>query len=166
MGVQNWRMASRDNNNINIEVVITVYNHPILTHSNCHLTWRMPFIIVWRWGVIKECQVEEDQELWSYDFAELFTSVPVDKLVDFIKCKLEDDPTLWGWSNMSHQQVSSLLEFCLGCTYFVFNGPFCRKIHGVAMGYMIVWCMHGWHWGEGHSNPIGGRGMWTIPTWS
>ena len=31
------------------------------------------------------------------------------------------------------QQMCSLLEFCLGCTYFVFNGQFNRQIHRAAV---------------------------------
>ena len=32
------------------------------------------------------------------------------------------------------QGMCTLLEFCLGCTYFLYDGHFYRQIHGAAMG--------------------------------
>ena len=84
--------------------------------------------------VIKDFRVEHDEELRSYDVSALFTSVPVDKAVHIIQRKLEDDPLLPERTKLTPANVARLLEFCLNCTYFVYNGQFYRQIHGAAMG--------------------------------
>ena len=64
----------------------------------------------------------------------LFTSVPVDKAVHVIQCKLEDDPLLPERTKLTPADVARLLEICLNCTYFVYNVQFYRQIHRAAMG--------------------------------
>ena len=73
-----------------------------------------------------DSQVAESEELRSYDVSALFTSVPVDKAVEVIRRKLEKDNTLKSRTN--------LLNFCLSCTYFVWDDEFYKQIHGAAMG--------------------------------
>lgn len=83
---------------------------------------------------IKNERVEEDEELRSYDVTALFTSVPVDKALKIIQARLEDDNTLSERTRLSAKHVAKLLEVCLKCTYFVYNGNFYQQIHGAAMG--------------------------------
>ncbi|XP_072019492.1 uncharacterized protein [Amphiura filiformis] len=83
---------------------------------------------------IKDERVEEDEELRSYDVTALFTSVPVDKALTIIQARLESDNTLSERTRLSATQVTKLLDVCLRCTYFVYNGVFYQQIHGAAMG--------------------------------
>jgi uncharacterized protein YifE (UPF0438 family) len=85
--------------------------------------------------LVRNFRVEQDQELRSYDVTALFTSVPVNKAVECIRRKLEADVTLKQRTDMSPAEICRLLELCLSCTYFVFDGQFYRQIHGPAMGY-------------------------------
>ena len=73
---------------------------------------------------IKDERVEDDEELRSYDVTALFTSVPIDKALHIIQSRLESDKTLCDRTRLSPKQVVKLLEVCLRCTYFVYNGIF------------------------------------------
>jgi hypothetical protein len=84
--------------------------------------------------LVRNFRVEHDQELRSYNVTALFTSVPVNKAVDCIRRKLEADVTLKQRTDMSPADICRVLELCLSCTYFVFDGQFYRQIHGAAMG--------------------------------
>ncbi|XP_072038548.1 uncharacterized protein [Amphiura filiformis] len=83
---------------------------------------------------IKNETVEEDEELRSYDVTALFTFVPVDKALRIIQARLEQDNTLSDRTRLSAAHVTKLLEVCLNCTYFVYNGNYYQQIHGAAMG--------------------------------
>ena len=54
-------------------------------------------------------------------------------MVACIKRKLEADDILQEKTNMSTAEISTLLNFCLNCTYFVFNWQYYRQIRRVAM---------------------------------
>ena len=84
--------------------------------------------------VIQAHNIHPQEELRSYDVTALFTSVPVEKAVECIRKKLEEDLTLHKRTNMSPGDVCTLLEFCLSCTYFLYDGQYYRQIHGAAMG--------------------------------
>ena len=83
---------------------------------------------------MKKLKVEEDEELRSYDVSALFTSVPVDKALVVIKRKLEEDTTLHKRTPLSPEDITTLLEKCLRCTYFLYRGEYYLQIHGAAMG--------------------------------
>jgi hypothetical protein len=78
--------------------------------------------------------LEEDEELRSYDVSALFTSVPVDKAMEVIRKKLEEDDTLYERTPLSPDDIIKLLDLCLRCTYFSFQGVYYLQIHGAAMG--------------------------------
>ncbi|XP_033108664.1 uncharacterized protein LOC117110160 [Anneissia japonica] len=84
--------------------------------------------------LMKNKRVEEDEELRSYDVTALFTSVPVDKSLEIIHTRLQNDPTLNNRTTVTPQQIIKLLKVCLRCTYFVYNGTFYQQIRGAAMG--------------------------------
>ncbi|XP_033117319.1 uncharacterized protein LOC117117198 [Anneissia japonica] len=79
--------------------------------------------------LIKNKRVEEDEELRSYEVTALFTSVPVDKSLEIIHTRLQNDPTLSNRTTVTPQQIIKLLEVCLRCTY-----TFYQQIRGAAMG--------------------------------
>ena len=106
--------------------------------------------------------VMTDEELRSYDVSALFTSVPdvlsplvgktehhvknskdfaeyvkklkVDKAMDVIRRKLEEDESLSKRTPLSPIDIITLLEKCLKCTYFLHKGQYYLQVHGAAMG--------------------------------
>ena len=58
--------------------------------------------------------------LSSYDVTALFTSVPIDPVLNIIKDLLEKDDTLSNKTVLSVQNIIELLGFCLHNTYFCF----------------------------------------------
>ena len=85
-------------------------------------------------SLIKNKRVEEDEVLISYDVSALFTSVPVNKALTVIHERLVSDETLVERTPLSASHVTKLLEICLQCTYFTFDGAYYLQIHGAAMG--------------------------------
>ena len=73
---------------------------------------------------LKTQKLEEDECLMSFDVKALFTSVPVQPALKIIQRLLEQDQNLQHRTSMSVNQIISLLEFCLGSTYFTFKGRF------------------------------------------
>ena len=85
-------------------------------------------------SIIRHLRVEPEEELRSYDVSALFTSVTVDKAIEVIRARLELDTTLHERTPLQVPDVVKLLELCLKCTYFVFQGEFYQQIHGASMG--------------------------------
>ena len=73
----------------------------------------------------------------SFDVKALFTSVPVQPSIQIVKQRLQQDNTLPQRTSMSIQQITSLLEFCLSHTYFLFQGKYYEQVQGAAMGSPI-----------------------------
>ena len=82
---------------------------------------------------VKSLKVGPDEELRSYDVSTLFTSVSVDKAMDIIRRKLEDE-SLSTRAPLSPNDLIMLLEKCLNCTYFLHKDQFYLQVHGTAMG--------------------------------
>ena len=80
---------------------------------------------------VKTLRVGLEEELRSYDVSALFTSFPVKKALDVIRKRLEKDGTLNERTPLSLDDIITLLEKCLNCTYFVYQGQY---FHGAAMG--------------------------------
>ena len=64
----------------------------------------------------------------------LFTSVPINPVLDIIKERLTSDQDLHKRTTMSVNQIIRLLEFCLNSTSFIYQGQFYQQIEGAAMG--------------------------------
>ncbi|CAH1253587.1 CAD [Branchiostoma lanceolatum] len=102
---------------------------PLVGKSEHHIVNSQQFA-----ELIKHRRVEEDEELCSFDVVSLFTSVPVNKALDIILRRLQEDSTLPQRSTLSPTQIVNLLKVCLDCTYFLYDGNFYQQIHGAAMG--------------------------------
>lgn len=103
--------------------------NPIVGKTEHHIKNSQQFA-----DIIKHYRVEDDEELRSYDVSALFTSVPVDNALEIIKNKLANDNTLADRTKLTPEDVTILLEFCLKCTYFVYNDQYYLQVHGAAMG--------------------------------
>ena len=86
---------------------------------------------------IQKVKLKPGEVTTSYDVKALFTSVPVDPSISIVKQKLHQDPTLPQRTNMSIQQIVTLLEFCLKNTTFLFQCKYYEWVHGVAMASPI-----------------------------
>ena len=64
-------------------------------------------------------------------------SVPVDKAMDVIRRKLEEDESLSKRTPLSPRDIITLLERCLKCTYFLYKGQYYLQVHGAAMGSLV-----------------------------
>jgi len=84
--------------------------------------------------VITDKTVQPDEKLVSYDVSALFTSVPVDKALEVIRERLVNDTTLSQRTSLCPEDIIRLLDVCVKCTYFVYDGVYYQQIHGAAMG--------------------------------
>ena len=82
-------------------------------------------------------KLEPGETITSFDVKALFTSVPVQPSIQIVKQRLQQDNTLPQRTSMSIQQITSLLEFCLSHTYFLFQGKYYEQVQGAAMGSPI-----------------------------
>ena len=86
---------------------------------------------------LRSLKLEKDECLMSFDAKALFTSVPIQPATHVIQKLLEEDQDLKQRTSMSVNHIISLLEFCLGSTYFTFKGRFYEQQEGAAMGSPI-----------------------------
>ena len=86
---------------------------------------------------LRSLKLEKDECLMSFDVKALFTSIPIQPAINVIQKLLEEDQELKHKTSMSVKHITSLLEFCLGSTYFTFNGSFYEQQEGTAMGSPI-----------------------------
>ena len=57
----------------------------------------------------------------SFDAVSLFTAIPVQKTCHYIRTKLEQDNTLTLRTNLTINDIISLLDFTLSNNYFIYN---------------------------------------------
>ena len=102
---------------------------PLVGLSTHHLQNTKDFI-----QQLKDVKLQQDESIISYDVKALFTSVPIQPVLNIIKNKLENDQDLKQRTSMSVHHITSLLEYCLRSTYFVFQGKYYEQLEGAAMG--------------------------------
>ena len=102
---------------------------PLVGMSTHHLQNTKDFI-----QQLKEVKLQQDETIISYDVKALFSSVPIQPVLNIIKNKLENDQQLQQRTSMSVSQITSLLEYCFRSTYFVFQGEYYEQLEGAAMG--------------------------------
>ena len=86
---------------------------------------------------IKDVRLKQGECIISYDVTALFTSVPINPVLEFIRHRLANDHQLHNRTTMSVSHIISLLEFCLNSTSFVYQGQFYQQIEGAAMGSLL-----------------------------
>ena len=102
---------------------------PLVGWTSHHLKNTKDFI-----HQIKDVKLLPDETIISYDIKALFTSVPIQPVINIIKNKLEKDKDLKLRTSMSVEHITSLLEYCLKSTCFVFKGQYYEQLEGAAMG--------------------------------
>ena len=83
---------------------------------------------------LKEVRLKQGECIISYDVAALFTSVPIQPVINIIQQRLAKDTELQQRTSMSINHITTLLEFCLKSTSFVFQGQCYQQMEGAAMG--------------------------------
>ena len=83
---------------------------------------------------LKDISLQQDECIISYDVKPLFTSVPIQPVINIIHNKLTNDKDLQQRTSMAIHHIISLLEFCLKSTYFVFQEKYYKQVEGAAMG--------------------------------
>ena len=78
--------------------------------------------------------IDDNEIMVSFDVSALYTSLPIDRVLEVVRNKLESDDTLSERSALAAPAIVTLLEYCLRSTYFTFRGKFYHLTDGVAMG--------------------------------
>ena len=105
---------------------------PLVGQSPHHLKNTQHFI-----QQLQGKKLEPGEVITSFDVKALFTSVPVQPAIQIVKQRLQQDNTLPQRISMFIPQITSLLEFCLTNTYFLFQGKYYEQAQGAAMGSPI-----------------------------
>ena len=83
-------------------------------------------------------KLEEAECITSSDVKSIFTFVPVDPAITIIKNKLEQEPEFHNQTSLSIQHITTLLEFCLKSTYFLFQGTNYEQLHEQPWGHISI----------------------------
>ena len=81
--------------------------------------------------------MEENEITNSHDVVSLFTNVPIKKALEVTRKNLEGDTTLSDKTNLDVNDMMSLLEFVMSTTYFQFDHPYYKHVHGAPMGIPV-----------------------------
>jgi len=79
---------------------------PLVGKTKHHISNSQQFV-----ELVKDQRVEEDEELRSYDVTALFTSVPVDKALNIVRSRLEQDTTPVTEQNCLRIRLSVFVKF-------------------------------------------------------
>ena len=94
--------------------------------SNTHIKKTTDFL-----EFIKTEVKEPFDHMVSFDVVALFTNVPLNKVLDFIRLKAEEN--IYHFA-LEVGKVCELIKLCVKDTYFTFNGMHYCQTYGVAMG--------------------------------
>ena len=86
---------------------------------------------------VREVTVLQGECLCSYDVTALFTSVPIDPVLNIFKDLLEQDDTFHDRTVLSVQNIIEPLGFCLHNTFFSFQDKFYEQVEGAAIGPLV-----------------------------
>ena len=86
---------------------------------------------------LKEVRLKQGECIISYDVAALFTSVPIQPVINIIQQRLAKDTELHQRTSMSINHITTLLEFCLKSTSFVFQEQYYQQMEGAAMRSLL-----------------------------
>ena len=82
---------------------------------------------------LSNVQLNSNELLVSYDVTALFTCTHVGESLKIIESRLKNDTSLHERTNLSVEQIMSLLEYSLTTTYFQYDNVCYQQIEGAAM---------------------------------
>ena len=85
-------------------------------------------------GSIAAINLQDNDELVSFDVVSLFTSIPVDVAVNVAHNRLVNDENLQERTALPVTDIIKLLDFCLSTTNFQYDHKHYKQIHGTATG--------------------------------
>ncbi len=83
---------------------------------------------------LRKKTIKSGEILISYDAKSLFTSIPVNKLLQYTRDLLEKDNSLKQRTKLSIDDIIKGMEICLRSTYFQFRENYYEQEDGMAMG--------------------------------
>ena len=83
---------------------------------------------------LKDVRLKQGECIISYDVTALFTSVPIQPVVNIIKQRLANHKELQQRTTMTISHIINLLGFCLKSTSFVFKRQYYQQMEGAATG--------------------------------
>ena len=92
---------------------------PLLRSSIHHIHNTRDFV-----EQLKEVKQKQGECIISDNVAALFTSVPIQPVINIIQQRLATDTELHQRTSMSISHITTLLEFCLKNIHFVFQGQY------------------------------------------
>ena len=125
-------VSSRGSINYGVAKELAYIIKPLVGQSPHHLKNTQHFV-----QQLQGKRLESGEVITSFDVKALFTSVPVIPAIHIVKQGLQQDTKLPERTNMSIPQITSLLEFFLTNTYFLFQDKNYEQVQGAAMGSPI-----------------------------
>ena len=104
-----------------------------LVGKNCHSIKNTKELV----DKLRGLEIPPARKLVACDVTALFTSVLVDKALEVITERLQEDDILTSRIEMTIPQIVELLHFCLNTTYFIYDGAYYQQTHGATMGSPI-----------------------------
>lgn len=80
---------------------------------------------------IKTIQILDDHKLVSFDVKSLFTSIPLQLVLDCTENAINNSTVELP---LPTDDIMDLLNLCFTSTYFQYNGKHYKQLHGTAMG--------------------------------
>ena len=81
--------------------------------------------------------VIDDEIMNSHDVVNLFTNVPIQVAMDVIRYRLVKNKTLSKHTDLSADDIISLLKFIMSVTYFQFEGQLYQHVDNAPMGSLV-----------------------------
>ena len=81
----------------------------------------------------KDCIIEEDQRMVSFDVVSLFTNVPIDLAIQVEKRRLEANDGLKERTELTAEVDLCLLKFCLKAIWFTLQRVVHKQKYGIVM---------------------------------
>ena len=122
-------VSSRGSVTYGVAKVIAKILKPLVGKLSPHIQSTRDFV-----SKVREVTLHPGECLSSCDVTALFTSVPIDPVLNIINDLLEQDDTLSNRTVLLVQNIIELLGFCLHNAYFSFQNKFYEQVEGAANG--------------------------------
>jgi hypothetical protein len=88
--------------------------------------------------LIQDISLQNEDYLVSFDIVRIFTSVPVEKVLQVIRNRLNTDPSFPECSPLQIEDIMESLDICLTTSYFQFEDKFYQQKGNMSMGNILT----------------------------